>query len=131
MDRAFSEAVGNTCLHFVYLNIRSLLPKIDEIRLLVRKSEVGVLFFTERGRIGIGMVGGICAFVRLDIAYNIRSDLSVDLEIVWLDICLPKTKPILLGVCSRPPKQNAFCEGLEIVLSNCNDSLFFVRGFQY
>ena len=55
--------------------------------------------------------------------FNVRSDLSADLEIVWLGICLPKTKPILLGMCYRPPKQNAFYEGLEIVLSNSNDSL--------
>jgi hypothetical protein len=142
VDRECNEALGKKGLHFVHLNVRSLLPKIDEIRLLVCKSEVGVLCFTETwldssvcdSEIEIGNYSvfrkdrnwngeGICAFVRSDIAFNVRSDLNADLEIIWLDICLPKTKPILLGVCYRPPKQNAFYEGLEVVLSDCNDSL--------
>jgi hypothetical protein len=32
-------------------------------------------------------------------------------------------KPLSLGGCYRLPNQNEFNEGLEIVLSNCNDSL--------
>jgi hypothetical protein len=59
----------------------------------------------ETVRIRIRKVEGICAFVRSDIAYNVRSDLRVDLEIVW------------------PLNQNALYEGLKLVLSNCNDSL--------
>ncbi|XP_070993567.1 M1-specific T cell receptor beta chain-like [Oncorhynchus clarkii lewisi] len=39
VDREFNEAFGKKGLHFVYLKVRSLLPKINEIRLLVCKSE--------------------------------------------------------------------------------------------
>ena len=46
VDWEFNEAFGKKGLHFVHLNVRSLLPKIDEIRLLVCKAEVGGLCFT-------------------------------------------------------------------------------------
>ncbi|XP_042187036.1 uncharacterized protein LOC121847859 [Oncorhynchus tshawytscha] len=39
VDREFNEAFGKKGLHFVHLKVRSLLPKINEIRLLVCKSE--------------------------------------------------------------------------------------------
>ena len=54
-----------------------------------------------------------------DIAFNTRPDLGNDhIESVWIEILLPKTKPILVGVCYRPPKQMDFYEKLENICSN-------------
>ena len=39
----------------------------------------------------------VCAYVRSDFAYNERTDLHRDgLESVWLELVLPKTKPIIV-----------------------------------
>ena len=46
-------------------------------------------------------------FVRDDIAFNVREDLSHQ------DVLLPRTKPILICICYRPPKQTNFYSLLE------------------
>ena len=56
----------------------------------------------------------MCIYVRADIGFNHRTDLYSDqIEAVWLDILLPKSKPILIGACYRPPDQTQFFELLE------------------
>ena len=40
---------------------------------------------------------------------------------MWLDILLPKCKPIIVGTCYRPPDQYKFYELLEETCSNCKD----------
>ena len=58
----------------------------------------------------------MCSFDRT-YTFSVREDLINDkAEILMIDICLPKTKPILLGVCYRP-QQNSFYEHLENVLN--------------
>ena len=47
--------------------------------------------------------GGVCTYVRNDLAFNPPDDLLHDeLEATWIEILLPKTKPILCGVVYRP-----------------------------
>ncbi len=61
----------------------------------------------------------MCLFIRSDLAFNPRPDLTQDgLESVWVNILLPKTKPILVGVCYRPPTHNNFYEHLEDSIVN-------------
>lgn len=38
-------------------------------------------------------------------------------EISFLELLLPKTKPIIVGTCYRPPKQSNFIDRLENILS--------------
>ena len=53
-------------------------------------------------------------YVRSDLAYNPREDLqNENLEDIWLEILLPKTKPILIGTCYRAPKNSNLKESLE------------------
>ena len=115
-------------LHFIHLNIRSLLPKIDQLRDLVLKARPTVLGLTEtwcddsitveeisipeyicvrkdRNREG----GGVWMYIRAGVAFNIRSDLDQSkIETIWVDLLLPKTKPIVIGICYRPSKTNGF-----------------------
>ena len=43
--------------------------------------------------------GGVCMYIRSDLAFNPRPELSTDqLETLWIEILLPKTKPILVCV---------------------------------
>lgn len=111
IDRDLRSTFSKKGLHFLHLNVRSLLLKIEEIRELVKHLKVGVICFTEswlddtvsdeeiainnynivrkdRSRKG----GGVCVYVHFNVAFNIREDLASDLEIVSMDICLPKNK---------------------------------------
>ena len=87
-------------LNCVHLNVRSLLPKIDEICLFAFNARVGVICITEswldpsisdseielsnytvvrrdRSRKG----GGVCAFVRNDIDFTVRTIWDEDIEV--------------------------------------------------
>ena len=103
-------------LHFIHLNARSLLPKLDELNVLASKTKAAVIDVSEtrlddsvedsevelpgysilrhdRNRNG----GGVCIYLRSDLAFNPRQDLQSDgVESVWAEV-LPKTRPILTG----------------------------------
>ncbi len=130
-------------LHCLHLNVHCLLPKIDEILVLANKSNASILCLTEtwldssireaeveiendiiirkdRNR----QRGGVCACVRVDIGFNVRTDLSNDnLEAVWISILFLKSKPNLFGALYRPPSQRNFVETLENVYASCQDFL--------
>ena len=56
------------------------------------------------------------------VSYNPRPELFCDeLESVWIDLLLPMTRPISVGVCYRPPNQQNFLDLLEKQL--CDVSL--------
>ena len=129
-------------LHFVHLNIRSLLPKLDELRIIARNTRAVCICITEtwldetvldsiiqiqnynirrkdRNRHG----GGVCIYVRTDLALNPLGQLSHDnLEATWIELLFPKTKPIVCGVVYRPPQKTDFYELLESV---CLETSFF------
>lgn len=136
-------------LHFIHFNVRSLLPKLDELKLFVSKYKLAVIALSEtwldhtvtdaeihldgynvirrdRDRQG----GGVCLYIHEDIAFTERKDFESDrLEAVWANLLLPKTKPIIIGSCYRPPKQNNFTEVLESVLNNFrSDSEWYILG---
>ena len=47
---------------------------------------------------------GVCTYSRSDILFTPRIDFQTDnVETVWVEILLPKTRPILTGICYRPP----------------------------
>ena len=120
-------------LHFLHLNARSLLSKLSDVRLLVKNSKAAVLAVSETWLDGsitdaeIELVGytvirkdrnrnggGVCLYIRSDISYNPRPELLCDeLESVWIDLLLPMTRPISVGVCYRPPNQQNFLDLLE------------------
>ena len=126
-------------LHFIHINTRSLLSKLDDVRLITRRFNAACLCITEtwlddtvpdaevhienysiqrkdRHRHG----GGVCIYIRQDLSYNERSHLNHEcLEATWIEIFLPKTKPILCASIYRPPKQSDFNNILDGVCSSC------------
>ena len=53
--------------------------------------------------------GVVCIYIRSDLSFNPRNDLSHDeIEATWIELLRPKTKPILCGVVYRPPQQCNF-----------------------
>ena len=116
----------------IHLNRNSILSKIDEFRVIAKKSKAAVIGITESklggtvldGEINIDGYevirsdrnrhgGGLACYVRNDISFNIRSDFSDEIDSILFDMLLPiKTKPILLGILSRPPNQFKFLDKL-------------------
>ena len=132
-----SECLKSKGLNFIHINARSLLPKLAEIRMIAANSNIAVIGITEswldksvtdtevkipgytyirkdRNREG----GGVGAYIRNDITYNTKDEHKNILETVWFEVLLPKTKPILVGICYRPPKQYDFYKHLEQFCTN-------------
>ena len=124
-------------LHLLHLNINSLLPKIDELRYIAKNSNATVIGVSEskldnsvlneevniegykilrsdRNRHG----GGVACYIKNDITFTERENFSTDLENIFFDILLPKSKPILVGIIYRPPDQQMFLAKLTSAFFN-------------
>ena len=116
-------------LHFIHLNINSLFQKIDELKDISKKlnaafigiseskldssindSEIQidnyVLLWKDRNRQG----GGVVCYIRDDISFTPLNIFPSQIENIFVDILLPKTKPFSIGVFYRPPSQNDFID---------------------
>ena len=72
----------------------------------------------DRNRYG----GGVCLYIRSGLAFNGRDEiLHGELEAVWIELTLPKTKPIVYGVGYRPPNQSNFYDlSADVCLSSAD-----------
>ena len=116
-------------LHFIHLNINSLLPKIDELRNIAKLSNAAVIGIGEsklddsvlsseihidnyntlrcdRNRQG----GGVVCYIRNDLSYDVKSCFPPEIENIFFKILLPNTKPIVAGIIYQPPSQSEFLE---------------------
>ena len=126
----------NRGLHFIHLNINSLLPKIEELRFIAKSTNAAVIGICEskldasvleqeinidnykilrcdRNRHG----GGVACYIGNDLSYNILSVFPCEIENIFFEILLPNSKPVIVGTIYRPPSQNNF---LELLNSNMN-----------
>ena len=104
-------------LHFLHLNVNSLLPKIEEIRFIAQKTRASIIGITETkldssittGEVeieGYDMLrldrtrhgGGVACYIKNSISYNYKPNLCKDIESIFLDIYIPKSNPILIGI---------------------------------
>ena len=116
-------------IHLIHLNINSLLPKIDEVRQIAKCSKANIIGITEtkldqsisnteieiegysvirkdRSRHG----GGISCYISKNICFNEISVFNKDIENIFVDILLPKSKPFTVGFFYRHPNQNNFLD---------------------
>ena len=119
-------------LHIIHLNINSLLPKIDEIRHIAKSSNLSVIGLSEtklddsvfdaeiniegytlirsdRNRHG----GGVACYVKQHLTFDVKYYFSNEIENIFIDIFLPKTKPFTLSFFYRPPNQYNFLHLIE------------------
>ena len=61
--------------------------------------------------------GGVAAYTRNDLSYNITSVFPSEIESVFFEILLPNSKPVTVGTIYRPPNQSNF---LEVLNENMN-----------
>ena len=124
-------------LPLLHINARSLLPKLSEIRLILRDSKAAFLAVSETWldeSVGDGETaiddynfvrrdrnrhgGGVGIYIRKDINFNVRSDLlKENLECIFVDVLFPRTKSFVVGSCYRPPDDVSFLEKFQEVLS--------------
>ena len=64
--------------------------------------------------------GGVVCYVKRSSAYNYKHNFPKNTENIFIDIFLPKTKPILVGILYRPPDKNDFVKNLEETFTGCN-----------
>ena len=115
-------------LHLVYVNINSLLPKIDELPYKanssnaageiseskfdesVLQSEIQInnydLIRRDRNRNG----GGVACYIRSDIGYIQKQYFREEIKNIFFEILLPKTKSQVVGIIYRLPSENNILE---------------------
>ena len=64
---------------------------------------------------------GVACYIRNDITFIEREHFSSDLENIFFDIFLPKSKPILVGIIYRPPDQPMFLKKLTSAIFNTDN----------
>ena len=116
-------------LHFIHLNINSLLPKIDDLQYITKKSNAAVISISETksdntvydSEVAIDVYNiarsdrnkkgrGAACYIRINICFNLKTCLSNNIENIFIDLLFPKTKPITVGVIYKPPDQTRFLE---------------------
>ena len=118
---------GKRGLHFLHINVNSLLSKIDELREVVGHIKPAILAITEskldssvsyqevnisgysilrsdRNRYG----GSSASYVRADLCFNKRNVFSNSIENVFFDLLISKLKPLLIVIFYRPSNLNTF-----------------------
>ncbi|CAB4026053.1 Hypothetical predicted protein [Paramuricea clavata] len=116
----------------VHQNIRSLLPKIDELRLLISSvqskidlftlsetwltddvadSEVSIEGYTfhRRDRGSKEKGGGLGIYVRNDLSVSRRFDLEQsNIESLWVEVNFPHSRGFLVGTFYQPPESSRY-----------------------
>ena len=119
-----SETKG---LHPMYLNINSLLPRIDELRYIARPSNAAVIGVSE-SKLNKSITNskilihnhdllrcyqnrngdGVTCYTRNDSSYTQKNLFPNEFELNFSEINLPKIKPITGGLVYRPLNQTNF-----------------------
>ena len=143
------EPLNKKDLHFLHININSLLPKTDELKCIANKTKAAIIGIMEskldhtvpdlevnlpgydilqcdRNRNG----GGVACHIRKDLCFNARPLNCKEIENIIFDILLPKSKPITIGVFYRPPNQANFMELIvkSFSLLNLKDNEIYLLG---
>ena len=116
-------------LHFLHININSVLSKTDTLRDIVGHTKPVILGITEskldssvsdqevningysilrsdRNKYG----RDVACYVRADLCFNKRNVFSNSIENLFFDLLIPKLNPLSIGIFYRPPNGNTFLE---------------------
>ena len=115
-------------LHYLHINVNSLLPKTEEIRFIANTSKATVIGISGTkldrtifdaeiyiegysiGRCDRDRKGGVACYIKHGICFSTKNILSKKLEVIFVDLVLPKTKPVSVGIVYRPPKNTNFLQ---------------------
>ena len=114
-------------MHFLHININSLLSKLDALRDIVGHTKPAILGITDskfdtsvsdqevnisgysilrsdRNRYG----RGVACYVQADLCFNMRNVFSTSIENVFFNLLIPKLKLLSIGIFYRLPNVNTF-----------------------
>ena len=126
-------------MHFIHLNINSLLSKINEVSYIAKLKNATVIGLSEtkldntvlnceiqieryvlvrsdRSRRG----GGVARFVKNSISYKRKPNFCINTENIFIEIFLPKSKPVLIGSLYRRPHKYDFVNSLQHIFRDTN-----------
>ena len=74
--------------------------------------------------------GGVSCYLKHEICFSTRNILFKKIEVIFVDLLLPKTKPISVGMFYRPPKDTNFSQLFAEILNSLNilENEIFVLG---
>lgn len=120
-----------------HLNVRGIRSSLDELRILLKHQAIDVFSISEtwlnnkvsdveleiegyhllrKDRLHANG-GGIAVYIKSKHVFRHRSDLeTVDLESLWVELMIPKSKSFLLSVVYRPPQDNSFFDKFQLEL---------------
>ena len=126
-------------MHFIHLNINSLLSKIDETSYIAKLANTTVTGLNETKldntvlnceldieeydlvRSDQPQRGGrVAYFPKNTILYNRKPNYCNNTESMFIEILLTKSKPVLIDILYRPPDRNDFVNFQERTFSNTN-----------
>ena len=64
--------------------------------------------------------GGVACFVKNSISYNSKPNFCINTETSFIEIVMPKSRPVLIGILYRPPDKYDFVNCLERKFSDTN-----------
>ena len=113
--------------HFIYININSLLPKIDEVCYTtnitnasinwIRETKLDKTIWSSELEVdGYDLVrldwsrrgDGVACYIESSVTYSYKDSFCSNTRSIFVDIFLPNSKPILLGILYRPPDKLDF-----------------------
>ena len=85
------------------------------------------ILWCDRNRNG----GGVACYVRQDLCLNLRSTIIRYIDGIFLDILLPKTKPIFVGLIYRTPNNinHLKCFNKHLKDTNLDNEIFLLGNF--
>ena len=69
---------------------------------------------------GVRKGGSVAYYIKHDICFSTRNILSKKIKVIFVDLLLPKTKPISVHIFYRPPKDISFLQLFAEILNSLN-----------
>ena len=77
--------------------------------------------------------GGVACYIKRSLAYSYKDNFCKSTETIFVDIFLPKRKPMLVSILYRPPDKNDVAKNLEETFTWCdileNQECYFLEDF--
>ena len=121
------------------MHFNSLLAKVDDIRFIAKPSNVSIIenseskldsstLNSEVDIVGYDIIrmdrsrreGGVECYIKKSLSYYHKSSFSLNIENIFINIFLPKSKPILVGVLYRQLDKSSFIENQDNSLKESN-----------
>ena len=75
--------------------------------------------------------GCVACYIKKSLAYSYKEKICKSTESIFIDMFLPKKKPILVGILYRPPDKIDFVKNLEETFTGCyilENQEFYILG---